>query len=270
MKHIRTLGWPMACALLASLAAAPAGARPDCWVGPASDGPLMVLGQAKQPGQVVSPCAGTAQAKGEHVVLFYQNRMGQPEYRALANDETLDLDGVGAGEDTGILAQVLALLRDPFQQGHYGGKRLRDADTVAGFPDGDLLLPEAASALTFSATRAGLERIDRVTVHARDDPARPVFDGAAPDGTAAVPSDALRPGTAYRWAVRAGGTTYTGGFTVADARDQREFEAELNQLGGRSAGSESDRHLLRAVLAKQYGFTYDMRLALEAAREGRR
>ena len=255
--------------LVLALPPAPAHAS-VCYVGnaltPGTEVQVEMNGQMYAPGKIIDNCAGTARAHGGALQFCRLNKLGQFACKPLEVGQRDEVEGMVAKPMWASVMQVLKDFVNPEPRHEMGMKRLRDTNApLEGLPEGAVLMPPGG--LEFSAPRAGLEGIDRLTVAVKDGPGTPLFTSGAPAPRVAVPHDVLQPGGAYRWKLTDGGETLAGGFTVAEAEDQQDFEAELAGLLEGSGPDPSTRNLVRAVLAKQYGYTYDMFLALEAARD---
>lgn len=241
-----------------------------CYVGEHSEGTLEADGgkASYQAGAVVEHCAGTVVAVGGKVDFCHLNNLGQFTCKPLKPGDRVAVEEAASKPQWVAVLQVLKDFVNPQPHRELGLKRLRDTGApVDGLPLGEVLLPPES--LEFSGPRAGLKAIDRLTVSRKDAPGAPLFSHGAPAPTVEVPRALLTPGGAYRWKLADGSENLDGAFTVAEAEDQKDFEEELAMLQD-PEGDASTRYLVRAVLAKQYGYTYDMFLALEAARDSQK
>ncbi len=161
--------------------------------------------------------------------------------------------------------QVFLSIINPGTTKSYGGKRLKDSESLPGFPGGDVLLPDKS--LGFSTSDAVQGKMRSFALYEMKGGAKPIFSTNQVNKEIEIPITKLSHDTRYKWTAQSSEKNYSGVFTIAHQEDQQEFEDELQISLSKSDPSTSTRHLLRAVLAKEYGYTFDMRQSIEVARD---
>jgi hypothetical protein len=204
-------------------------------------------------GKVLKPCEGSTLS----AVLCYENKLEQQICKKKSGE--FSLAALVNDRSSKSLLQVIYEIYSPEQNEHYGGKRLKKSETLPGFPVGELLMP--ASALKFSTKST----VQNFKLYKKDNN-KSVFSSVQANATISIPVAKLHFGSRFRWTAQSGGKRFSGFFTITSREDHEEFKTELKDMRSKSDSSESTRHLLRAVLAKEYGYTFDKRQSLNAAR----
>ncbi|MCP4297960.1 MAG: hypothetical protein GY786_20420, partial [Proteobacteria bacterium] len=210
-----------------------------------------------EPGSKIKDCEGIA----ENAVLFFTNKLDQP---VLINRKSGEFDLSGFVPDNvtnskGIYRVFLSLFK-PDKTELYGGKRLKDSESLPGFPGGEILLPDKS--LSFSTSDAVQGKMRSFALYEMKGNAKPIFSTNQVNKKIKIPITKLSHDTRYKWTAQSSEKSYSGVFTIAHQEDQQEFEDELQISLSKSDPSTSTRHLLRAVLAKEYGYTFDMRQSI--------
>ncbi len=208
-------------------------------------------------GAVLKPCKGSA----IDAVICYENKLEQQICKRQSG--VFSLTASTNERSSKSLFESIYSIYNPSKNGHYGGKRLKDSRALPGFPAGELLLP--SSSLKFSTDTASRSSMMKFHLYKKDIN-KLIFSSNKAGRTVVIPASKLYFGGKFKWVAQLDGEKFSGGFTVALREDQKEFEDELSNLLAKSDSSESTGHLLRAVLAKDYGYTFDMHQSLEAAR----
>jgi len=208
-------------------------------------------------GAVLRPCQGN----GNKAVVCYENKMEQPICSSKSG--VFSLAALANERSSKSLFESIYSIYNPEKTRHYGGKRLKEFKGLSGFPNGEVLLPD--SALRFSTKSALQNKLERFELY-KDGSNKLIFSSEQVGKEVVIPAGLLRAGGKFKWLAKISGKKYSGVFTVALTEDQEEFINELKAMRAMSDSSASTRYLLRAVLAKDYGYTFDMQQSLEAAR----
>lgn len=200
----------------------------------------------------------------ENAVVCFTNKLDQHICKSLSGK--FDLSNLVRQKSSKSIFQIIRSLYTPNSTELYGGKRLKESEYLAGYPYGEVLLPNKI--LSFSTSGAVQGKIRSFALYEMEEgSAKPVFSTNQVSKKIEIPITKLRHGTKYKWTALSSEKDYSGVFTVAQQEDQQEFENELKASLSKSDPSTSTRHLLRAVLAKEYGFTFDMQQSIEVARD---
>jgi len=231
----------------------------ECYV---KTGKVTVTKEGKEttyiPGDRINPCKG----KSKKATICYKNKFEQEICKETSGDiEPKDLARVRSPSP---LLQLIISLYKPEKVEFYGGKRLKESEYLAGFPYGEVLLPERT--LAFSTNNALQVTMKKFELYEKEGNKKLLFRTHQVEKKIVIPVAHLRLGAKYKWLLLSKNKKYTGVFTTTQQQDQQEFEKELKEILFKSDRSVSTRHLLRAVLAKEYGFTFDMQQSIEAAR----
>jgi len=199
------------------------------------------------------------------VVLCFVNKVGQTLCKQVEKVGQVNLNDLSNKEESRQFLQIVKAIFSSSPQTYYGGKRLKSTERIPGFPYGEMLMPEVAFSISLQSPKVGV-----LNSFELKDGSGSTLARLAPEGNnkvIRVPSKYLLPGKNYQWSAQTGKKTYTGKFSIASKSDQQEFEQELNDALSQSDASPSTRYMLRAALAKDYGFTFDMRQAVKSAKE---
>ncbi|ALP53098.1 hypothetical protein Tel_07970 [Candidatus Tenderia electrophaga] len=176
---------------------------------------------------------------------------------------TIDIAARSSRRDDASFLQVLRDIFFPQAVTHLGMKRLNTYEELAGFPDGYVLMPEQA--LVFSSHDKGHARIESFALwRAHEEQAILKLD--RPGASVRIPAALLMPEQQYRWRALANGDEFGGGFTIESQAYQQEFEQALNQALQHSDSANVSRHIVRAALAKKYGYSFDYLQSVQMAR----
>lgn len=210
-------------------------------------------------GDKVKQCKG----RGENAVVCFENKYDQQVCQDVSGN--FDLSNSAQQKSSRSIMQLIKSLYAPETIKSYGGKRLKESEYLAGFPYGGILLPN--SPLKFSTNDNVQGGMKSFLLYEKEVGTKPVFSTDQVNKRIVIPATKLRQGAKYKWMVQSGEKKYSGIFTIAQQQDQQEFEKELKTAQAKSDPSKSTKHLLRAILAKEYGFTFDMQQSIEAARD---
>ncbi len=208
-------------------------------------------------GATLKPCAGLA----VNAVLCYENKFEQPICSRRSG--VFSLAALTNERSSESMRKSLYSIYNPVETEHYGGKGLKEFRGLSGFPGGDVLLPE--SSLRFSAKSSLQSKLERFELY-KDGSNKLLFSSTKAGTAIVIPAGKLYAGGKFKWMAMISGKKYSGGFTVALREDQKEFIDELRAMLAKSDSSASTGHLLRAVLARDYGYTFDMQQSIAAAR----
>ncbi|VAW79093.1 hypothetical protein MNBD_GAMMA14-1915 [hydrothermal vent metagenome] len=199
------------------------------------------------------------------VVLCFVNKVGQTLCKQVEKVGQVNLNDLGNKEESRQFLQIVKAIFSSEPQTYYGGKRLKSTERIPGFPYGEMLMPEVAFSISLQDSDAGVLSSFELKDKSGNTLARLTPEGN--NKVIRVPSKYLKPGKRYQWSAQAGNKTYTGKFSIASKSDQQEFEQALNDALSQSDASPSTRYMLRAALAKDYGFTFDLRQSVKKAKE---
>lgn len=216
-------------------------------------------GEKLTKGADIPTCAGTA----TDAVVCFTNNLDQHICRTTNGSFDYRDGATSKGQSSMSLLWAALFSSDPVE--FYGGKRLKDAAYLPGFPYGEVLRPEEA--LVFSSRAETQRSLRSFELYAHADRHAPVFRDESVKRAIRIPAAQLRYGEKYRWVATSSHTRYEGQFSVAREEDQRDFENELRQAYAQSSDiSESGRQIVRAALAKDYAYTFDLQQSMSAAR----
>ncbi len=210
-------------------------------------------------GADIEGCRGIA----ENAVVCYINKFDQHVCQRVSGK--FIKNDLARKKSSKLIYQVFLSIFNPNTTESYGGKRLKDSESLPGFPGGDVLLPDKS--LSFSTSDAVQGKMRSFALYEMKGNAKPIFSTNQVNKKIKIPITKLSHDTRYKWTAQSSEKSYSGVFTIAHQEDQQEFEDELQISLSKSDPSTSTRHLLRAVLAKEYGYTFDMRQSIEVARD---
>ena len=214
----------------------------------------------------VDPCEGAKETKGAAATICFQTPFDEKKCIDVEPKGKVpkDLSELSKSQPSPSFFQVLSRLFKPQQDASYGGKRLKSSKTLAGYPTGDILLP--TQALTFSTIPEVQKTISRFELFL-DGNKSPVFASPNVKSGISIPTGTLKPNTQYAWVAKSAKQTYSGQFSTAHPEDQQTFEEELKKATSAGDASSTTFVILKAALAKDYGYTFDMQQAMDKARD---
>jgi len=199
------------------------------------------------------------------VVLCFVNKIGQTLCKGLKEGDSVNFSNLGNKDESRQFLKIVKAIFNPEPQTYYGGKRLKSTERIPGFPYGEMLMPETAFTISSEDKKAGMLSSFELKDESGRTLVRLTPEGS--NGVTRVPSRYLSPGKRYQWSAQFASQSFKGKFSVASQADQQEFEQEFEDAISKSNATPSTRYVLRAVLAKEYGFTFDMRQAIKDAKE---
>lgn len=206
-------------------------------------------------GGELNPCQGKVEKKPAQICFV--NEVEQPICKDVDKDFKFS-EWVKEKKEKSFL-QVLYAMYNPGTDSYYGGKRFAESESLPGFPDGTILLPHQS--LVFSTDAKIQKGLGAFKLY-KVDGNRLIYESTDIGKKVSIPAGKLSANTKYRWLTTGGKKGYGGSFTTAFSEDQQEFEAELKKSYSLSDLSEGTRQILRAILAKQYGYQFDMQKAI--------
>ncbi len=220
----------------------------SCYV---SKGVISGVGAGKE----LNPCKGKVEVKPAQICFV--NEMEQPICKNVDEDFKFS-EWVKEKKEKSFL-QVLYAMYNPGTDSHYGGKRFAESESLLGFPDGTILLPHQS--LVFSTVAKVQKGLGAFKLY-KADGNHLIYESTDVGKKVSIPAGKLSANTKYKWLTTGGKKAYRGSFTTAFSEDQQEFEAELKKSYSLSDSSKGTKQILRAVLAKQYGYQFDMQKAI--------
>jgi hypothetical protein len=214
----------------------------------------------------IEDCSGTIELVSEEAEICLFNQLKQWHCKVQQKqDGTVDVDELTIDPEyaTGFFGALRSLF-NPDTEMAYGGLRLKDDEPLPGFPYSDILLPTAS--LDLNIERATGETI---TTFRLVDTAtsQEIFVNNNPGASIAIPAAFFSAGKEYQWTMMSPEKTFTGTFAVVEAADQLEFEADLNDALAAGDLTGPAQELMRAVVAREYGYTFDYQQSLDKTRQ---
>lgn len=216
-------------------------------------------------------CEGSLRLLKGRAVLAFARADNVNDYRALKPGETIDLGRVVGGE--GAISVALNRIGEFFD----GGRRIeaiagmsRGNARLAGFPDGDVLLPAGGMVLRPLAAADRGVRIRSFSVHPRGRPDEVIVRLETESAQVSIPAGALKEGQDYSWrVVLSDDRPFQGGFRTLRREDAARLEQRLEALERDPGVGEGARPALRAMILDQHRVFWnrDEALATLAATE---
>jgi hypothetical protein len=227
-------------------------------------GEVKVLKNRYIASDVIEPCTGEVKpiTKSAEICFFNHAKQWNCQQLVRGAEPSVKVSDLrfNAGYKSSFIRAWLAIL-NPIVNKPYGGKRLKETDYLAGFPYGEVLMPKARLTLNaqFEVKSKDFILMDAVSNQIIFTTDRPVIN-------IQIPRSKLRAEGNYKWALKSHDKTFLGKFSIASKLDQREFEGDFENATGAGLGL-SETLVLQAAVAKEYGYTFDYRRLLQAAKK---
>jgi hypothetical protein len=214
----------------------------------------------------IDDCSGTIELVSDQaeICLFNQLKQWNCTVRRKRDGviavNALQIDSEYA---TGFFAALKSLF-DPDTDMEFGGMRLKDDEPLPGFPYSEILQPLGTMQLNIArATPETISRFALLDVELNQE----IFAFDNPAKIVSIPASLFKPGKSYRWWMQAPSKQYEGDFSVVATEDQQEFERDFNSAQPEGGLPDTAKDLLRAVIAREYGYTFDYQQSLYKARQ---
>jgi len=160
-------------------------------------------------------------------------------------------------------SQLLAMIYTPSPSSSLGLKRLSDAETLPGFPEGEIAV--ISESLQFPLARKYQKKLTTFEISTATGQA--IYSAENIDGLVNLPTDRLDPGKLYEWKATIGKKRYRGKFKTLPQADQRDFLQDLADLQQGSSNDAYARALQEAAVALDWGLAFNKQQAIEKARQ---
>ena len=169
-------------------------------------------------------------------------------------DKPINVDKLSQSNNNKAILAVLADIFSPPPERKHGLKSLKTSKNLQGFPDGYILAPH--DDLLIPLIDGALSAEFRFSVW-EEGKANPIFSQDNVAGDVVISGALFKPEGKYRWEVIAGKDNFKGGFGIESEKYQKEFDHALAKIMEGSEKSDFSRYLMRASLAKKYGYSFD-------------